>query len=70
LKADEGVELRCRLCYDYRFFVPVFKKIMPCPKCGTKWRIRWFDEATPLITGVIPATPKEIMESMRQETSQ
>lgn len=62
MEKNKGVELRCRLCYDYRFTVPVFQKVAPCPKCGTKWRIRWFDEGTPLITGVIPATPREIME--------
>ncbi|MFC1991328.1 hypothetical protein ACFLVC_01135 [Chloroflexota bacterium] len=69
MEAGKGVELRCRLCYDRRFVAPAFQKVVPCPKCGTKWRIRWFDEDTPLITGVIPATPKEIMERMRKEAT-
>ncbi len=70
MKEVKGVELRCRLCYDRRFVAPVFQKVVPCPNCGTKWRIRWFDEETPLITGVIPATPKEILARERQETAQ
>lgn len=67
MKTVKEVELRCRLCYDRRFLAPVFQKIVPCPQCGIKWRIRWFDEDTPLITGVAPSTPREIMEKAQKE---
>lgn len=69
MKEVKGVELRCRLCYDRRFTAPVMQKVVACPNCGTKWRIRWFDEETPLITGVIPATPKEILSKEKRETA-
>jgi len=46
------VELRCRFCHSYRFKVPVGQRIAPCPACGTRWRLRWFDEDTPVIVGV------------------
>ena len=64
---SKSVELRCRLCYDYRFNAPIFQKIVSCPNCGTKWRIRWFDKDTPLITGVAPSTPREIIQKISRE---
>lgn len=49
--SSKEVELRCRLCHNIRFHVPVYQQIAPCPECGTRWHIRWFDEI-PLIVGV------------------
>ena len=46
------LEMRCRLCHNVRFHVSVYQQIASCPQCGTRWRLRWFDESTPVIVGV------------------
>lgn len=50
--SSQDIELRCRLCHNVRFQVPVYQQIAPCPECETRWRLRWFDATTPLIVGV------------------
>ena len=69
--STKDVELRCRLCHNVRFLVPVYQEIAPCPECGTRWRLRWFDDDTPVIVSVERWTEwerkiKEQMEAVNE----
>jgi Zn finger protein HypA/HybF involved in hydrogenase expression len=51
--AKKELELRCRLCHQIRFKITSFQEVAECPQCGSKWRLRWFDDDTPLIIGPV-----------------